>query len=41
MREEPWEGTDRTFTEPQEEEAAGVSTSRLDAHTYCSVVVHT
>lgn len=35
------EHTDRTCTESQEEEPAGVSTSRLDAHTYCSVAVHT
>lgn len=39
-REEPGEDTDRTCAESQEEEPAGVSTSRLDAHTYCSVAVH-
>lgn len=33
--------TSRTCTESREEEPTGVSTSRLDAHTYCSVAVHT
>lgn len=33
--------TDRACTQSQEEEPAAVSTSRLDAHTYCSVAVHT
>lgn len=41
VREEPGEDTDRTCTESQEEEPSCVSTSRLDAHTYCSVAVHT
>ncbi|KAI4830620.1 hypothetical protein KUCAC02_002239, partial [Chaenocephalus aceratus] len=37
VREEPGEGTVATCAESEEDEAAGVSTSRLDAHTYCSV----
>ena len=41
VREEPGKDTGRNCTESKEEEPIGVSTSRLDAHTYCSVAVHT